>query len=152
MFLVSFADSYAHFLWASLGFGLAGGGFAVGVGYVSVWFKKERQGTALGIFGVGNAGAALTTIFAPPILIWLTDGGANAEGWRNLPRIYAAMLLGMGIVFFFATRHRIVAEGQTKTLADRLAPLRNIIVWRLGALLLPLLRCFCCARPMAHPI
>jgi MFS transporter, NNP family, nitrate/nitrite transporter len=55
MYLLSLADSYPAFLVASLGFGLAGGGFAVGVGYVSLWFSGARQGTALGVFGVGNA-------------------------------------------------------------------------------------------------
>ena len=38
--------------------GLAGGSFIVGVAYTSRWFEKERQGTALGIFGAGNSGAA----------------------------------------------------------------------------------------------
>ena len=41
---------------ASLGFGLSGGSFAVGIAYTSVWFSRNRQGTALGIFGAGNAG------------------------------------------------------------------------------------------------
>ena len=36
--------------------GLAGSSFAVGVGFVSRWFPPERQGTALGIFGLGNMG------------------------------------------------------------------------------------------------
>lgn len=35
-----------------------------GVAYSSLWFPKEKQGTALGIFGIGNAGAALTLIRA----------------------------------------------------------------------------------------
>jgi MFS transporter, NNP family, nitrate/nitrite transporter len=41
-------------LLAGLGLGIAGGSFAVGVSYVSRWYPKEKQGTALGIFGVGN--------------------------------------------------------------------------------------------------
>ncbi len=55
-FLLSLADSYAMMLLAALGVGLAGGSFAVGVTYVSRWYESDRQGTALGIFGVGAAG------------------------------------------------------------------------------------------------
>lgn len=64
---LSRASGYAAFLWCSLGFGLAGASFAVGVAYVSLFFPRERQGTALGIFGIGNAGAALTTLVAPSL-------------------------------------------------------------------------------------
>ena len=49
----------------SLGFGLTGASFAVGIAFSSVWFSKERQGTALGVFGAGNAGAAITAFGAP---------------------------------------------------------------------------------------
>ena len=58
MYAMSYATSYEAFLVASLGFGLSGASFAVGIAYTSIWFDKARQGTALGIFGVGNAGAA----------------------------------------------------------------------------------------------
>jgi nitrate/nitrite transporter NarK len=47
---------------AALGVGLAGGSFAVGIAYVSKWFPPEQQGTALGIFGAGNIGAAVTVL------------------------------------------------------------------------------------------
>ncbi len=77
---VSFANSYFTFVLGGLAFGLAGTSFAVGIAYSSVWFKKEHQGTALGIFGAGNAGAAITSIAASSLLKWLTDGGANIEG------------------------------------------------------------------------
>ena len=49
MYLLSQVETYAGFLLASLGFGLVGGSFAVGIAYTSVWFSKERQGTALGL-------------------------------------------------------------------------------------------------------
>ena len=82
LFLLS-STSYIEFFIASLGFGLAGGGFAVGIGYVASWFKKEKQGTALGIFGMGNAGAAATTLIAPSLLVWLTNDGSDPEQWRG---------------------------------------------------------------------
>ncbi|MDP3370886.1 MAG: MFS transporter, partial [Brevundimonas sp.] len=59
-FLLSYAETYPQFLIAALGVGMAGGAFAVGVAYVSKFFPAGRQGTALGIFGAGNVGAAVT--------------------------------------------------------------------------------------------
>ncbi len=49
MFLLSRVDSYSGYLLASLGFGLTGSSFAVGIAFSSVWFRREHQGTALGI-------------------------------------------------------------------------------------------------------
>ncbi|MEK7719635.1 MAG: MFS transporter, partial [Bacteroidota bacterium] len=64
MFLLSQANSFFSFALCSFGFGLTGVGFAVGIAFTSVWYPKNWQGTALGIFGAGNAGAALTTMLA----------------------------------------------------------------------------------------
>ncbi len=132
MFLSSFADSYFWFMIAGLGFGLSGAAFAVGIAYTSVWFSRERQGTALGIFGAGNAGAALTSMGAPIILKALTDDGANLDGWRTLPQMYAALLAITGIVFFVFTVTKKVENVQGHTIVQRLAPLRNLRVWRFG--------------------
>ena len=132
LFLVSYATAYGEFLVASLGFGLAGGGFAVGIGYVAAWFKKENQGTALGIFGMGNAGAAATTLAAPTLLVWLTNDGSDPEQWRRLPQMYAGLLVVTAIAFVVLTRSRTGEASQNQSLGDRLAPLYNIRVWRFG--------------------
>ena len=63
LFLISRVNDFSGFLICSLGFGLAGGGFAVGVGYVATWFEKEKQGTALGIL--------VPATLAPPSRHWL---------------------------------------------------------------------------------
>jgi NNP family nitrate/nitrite transporter-like MFS transporter len=128
----SFADGYAGFVAGSLGFGLAGTAFAVGIAYTSVWFDRKRQGTALGIFGVGNAGSALTSVAGPLILAWLTDGGKDLDGWRNLPRLYAAMLVGMTVIFLLLSHSRKVEHPVRPTLAAQLAPLKSLRVWRFG--------------------
>ncbi|MEZ5834039.1 MAG: MFS transporter, partial [Dongiaceae bacterium] len=64
-FLLSQATTYPMFLLAALGVGLAGGSFAVGIAYVSKWYPPAKQGTALGIFGMGNVGSAITSFGAP---------------------------------------------------------------------------------------
>ncbi len=64
MFLLSYADSFISFALASFGFGLTGVSFAIGIAFTSVWYPKHWQGTALGIFGAGNAGAAITAMGA----------------------------------------------------------------------------------------
>ncbi len=132
MFMVSFCNNYWQFFVAGLGFGFTGTSFAIGIAYSSVWFPKHLQGTALGIFGAGNAGAALTSLGAPHVLNWLTDNGENLEGWRELPKLYAAALVVMSIVFFVTTTNRIPPGSASKSLSARLAPLKYVRVWRFG--------------------
>lgn len=132
MYMLSLADSYYEFFAASLGFGLSGAAFAVGIAYTSVWFPKHRQGTALGIFGVGNAGSALTSMGAPLMLRSLTDYGVNIEGWRTLPKLYALGLIVMAIVFYLLTHPKRAEHTEGMTLRQRLEPLKYIRVWRFG--------------------
>ena len=131
-FVTSMADSFTGFFLAGLFFGLAGASFAVGIAYSSVWFPPERQGLALGIFGAGNAGAAITSLGAPALLNSLTDGGQNIEGWRTLPKIYALSLVVMAVIFWFFTYSKKIEHGEGYTLGQRLAPLKQMRVWRFG--------------------
>lgn len=132
LYALSAVDQYAGFLAASLGFGLCGASFAVGVVYTSVWFRKEQQGTVLGIFGMGTAGAALTSMGAPFLLNALTKHGAYLDGWRTLPKLYAAALVLMAVIFWFLTVSRRPAQTRVLTLGERMAPLRYLRVWRFG--------------------
>ena len=45
--------------------GMAGSSFAVGVGYVSRWFSIESQGSALGVYGLGNIGQSAAVFLGP---------------------------------------------------------------------------------------
>jgi len=132
MYFTSYCNNYWQFFIAGLGFGFCGTSFAVGIAYTSVWFPHHQQGTALGIFGAGNAGAALTSFGAPTVLNWLTDNGQNLDAWRTLPKLYAAMLAVTGVVFLLTTQTRLPAGSATKTLAQRLQPLKHMRVWRFG--------------------
>jgi NNP family nitrate/nitrite transporter-like MFS transporter len=125
-FALAYAHTYPELLIAGLGVGLAGGSFAVGVAYVSPFFPAQKQGTALGIFGAGNVGAAVTKFLAPFVLL--------AWGWQAVAEIWAAALALMAIVFWFTTSddpaYRSRASRAPKSFAQELAPLKNLQVWR----------------------
>ena len=126
---LAFAHEYWHYLVIGLFVGMAGGSFAIGIAYTSAWFPKERQGTAMGIFGAGNAGAAVTNLAAPLIVV--------ALGWRAVPQIYSLAMLLMAVVFWFFTYPDPLHEERKRTkqfptLADQLAPLSEPRVWRFG--------------------
>jgi NNP family nitrate/nitrite transporter-like MFS transporter len=141
MFLLSKVNSFTGYALCSFGFGLAGVSFAIGVAFSSVWYPKKWQGTALGIFGAGNAGAALTTLIAPSLLDKLTKDGEYLEGWRQLPVIYASILLGMGGLFLIFATNRKPQSG-SKTLVQLLAPLKHGRVWRFGLYYFLVFGCF----------
>ncbi len=141
MLLLSLVDSYWGFALCSFGFGLAGAGFAVGIGFTSVWFPKEKQGLALGIFGAGNAGAAITTLLAPSLLIYLTNDLENLDAWRKLPIFYGVALLITAALFFLLSTNK-KPKSSTKTLAKQLAPLKHIRIWRFGLYYFLVFGCF----------
>jgi len=126
--LMTYAYDYPTFLLAALGVGISGGSFSVGVAYVAKWYPKEKQGTALGIFGAGNVGAAVTKFAAPAIMV--------SHGWQSVALIWAAVLALTGVVFFLLTKddpdlERRRAVGQkAESIAAMMEPLKNIQVWR----------------------
>ena len=90
---MAYAETYSQFLILALFVGLAGGTFSVGTPYVARWFASERRGFAMGIFGAGNSGSAVNMFVAPLII--------GAFGWAMLPKVYAALMLGTAILFWF---------------------------------------------------
>ncbi|MBS7231385.1 NarK/NasA family nitrate transporter [Flavobacterium psychroterrae] len=131
LFLLPLANSFWSFAVLSFFFGLVGTSFAVGIGYTSIWYPKNWQGRALGIFGMGNAGAAITTFIAPTLLNNLSETDPQ-NGWKMLPIIYGAILVFIGILFIVFAKNK-TNEGVSKTMQELLSPLKNIRVWRFGA-------------------
>lgn len=66
-FALAFTDSFAGLLFWGFWLGLAGSSFAIGIGFVSRWFPPEKQGIALGVYGVGNIGQSVA-VFGGPVL------------------------------------------------------------------------------------
>lgn len=123
IFLMSYAMQYWQFLILGLFAGLAGGSFSVGIAYVAKWFKQERQGFAMGVFGAGNAGSALTKMVGPAIIAY--------GGWQFLPKVYAGIMLITAIGFWFLSFDK--KEHHTASnvsVASQLAVLKDPNVWR----------------------
>ncbi len=93
IWMMSYATQLWQFLVIGLFIGLAGGSFSVGTPYVARWFPKSQQGFAMGVYGAGNSGAAVNKFVAPAILV--------AFGWAMVPQVYAAIMLGTVILFWF---------------------------------------------------
>ena len=126
--MLSYAYDYTTFLLAALGVGMAGGSFAVGIAYVSKWYPQGKQGTALGIFGAGNVGAAVTKFLAPVVMV--------AFGWQMVAQLWAAGLVVMAVVFFVTAKDdpdliaRRAAGAKPESFMAMMAPLANLQVWR----------------------
>lgn len=128
VWMMTTVQTYEMFLVVALGLGLAGGSFIIGVSYVSRWFEAKHQGTALGIFGAGNVGAAVTNFAAPFLVV--------ALGWEDTARIYAVALVAMAVIFYVFSKtdpehERRLSQGEgPMSLTDQLAPLKKAQVWR----------------------
>ena len=87
-----FVDGYAALIVVGFFLGIAGSSFAVGVPFVAGWYPKERQGFALGVYGMGNIGTAIAAFSAPAIV--------DAFGRETLGISAAVLLLATALVFY----------------------------------------------------
>lgn len=126
--LLTWAQTYGQFLIAALGVGLAGAVFMTGIAFLSRWYPSERHGSAFGLFGVGQVGAAATNFGAPLLLVTM--------GWQGTARVYAIALVVAAVVFWLFTRDDPLTRERRRsgvkgtTVAEQLAPLRFMRVWR----------------------
>jgi NNP family nitrate/nitrite transporter-like MFS transporter len=124
IWLIGEATQYWQFLVLGLFVGLAGGSFSVGIAYCARWFEKNRQGFAMGIFGAGNSGAALTKFVAPAIVV--------AWGWSMVPKVYAAAMLVTALAFWLLSyTDPSHVQGKSVTVKAQLAALKDPNVWKL---------------------
>ncbi|MBC8641488.1 NarK/NasA family nitrate transporter [Caballeronia sp. EK] len=96
IWLIGYATELWQFLVLGLFVGIAGASFSVGTPYVARWFPKSRQGFAMGIFGAGNSGAALTKFVAPVLIL-------AAGTWTIVPKVYSIAMLVTALLFWFAS-------------------------------------------------
>ena len=123
MWMVQFATEYWQLLVIGAFIGLAGGSFSVGISYTAKWFPRHQQGTAMGIFGAGNAGAAVTKYVAPTIIVVLS--------WQAVANVYAAIIAITAILFWFFTysnpEHKATSA---PTLREQVKVLNDPKVWK----------------------
>jgi NNP family nitrate/nitrite transporter-like MFS transporter len=119
------SGSYRALLVGGFFLGLAGSSFAVGVGFVSRWFSAEKQGGALGVYGLGNIGQSAAVFLGPVI--------AASVGWQNVFRGAAALLVVWAVVFWLFARNAPVTVAP-KSVAEMLGLLaRERLAWALSA-------------------
>ncbi len=90
--IFGFVEGYTALIVVGFFLGIAGSSFAVGVPFVAGWYPKERQGFALGVYGMGNIGTAVAAFSAPAIVDWL--------GREALGIVAAILLVATAVVFY----------------------------------------------------
>lgn len=122
LLLLPLVNSYSGYLWLGLWFGISGVSFTFGVRYVSIWFASSRQGRALGLFGVGNAGVAITFVLVPLAVTYL--------GWQWVSPLYAAGMLLIALLFSLLSPPE-PAQASTQAVALSLRTLvSDARIWR----------------------
>src|SRR5262245_20988321 len=95
--VVPLTVSYNSLLAAAFLIGMAGSSFAVGAAFVSRWTAAAKQGTALGVYGLGTMGQSLA-VFVGPVV-------ASQLGWEAVFRGTGVVLLIWAVVYFVLARN-----------------------------------------------
>jgi NNP family nitrate/nitrite transporter-like MFS transporter len=123
--LVAAVGSYDALVLDAFFLGLAGSSFAIGVGFVSSRYPPEQQGTAVGIYGIGNIGQS-AVVFGAPLL-------AGMIGLRNVVLSLSALLIVWSVVFAILARNPQETV-RPKSLGQMVSVLRHErLSWALSA-------------------
>ncbi|MEV6328762.1 MFS transporter [Streptomyces sp. NPDC051909] len=119
-------DSYGLMLVVGFFLGLGGTTFAIGVPLVNSWFPPAKRGFALGLFGMGTGGVALSGYFTPRI----------AEHGENLPFfVVAGALAAFAVLASFLMTDRPDRPVPAASLTQRLGTAGRLrVTWELAAL------------------
>jgi NNP family nitrate/nitrite transporter-like MFS transporter len=124
VWMVPQQSTYASLLGVAFLLGLAGSSFAIGVGYVSRWTPPDRQGSALGVYGLGNIGQS-AAVFLGPLL-------AARVGLPAVYRSVAVLLVVWAAAFAILARD--APAGPSKGAGAMLQVLaRERLAWLLAA-------------------
>src|SRR6188768_1476981 len=114
LFIAFFAlDSYALLLVGGFFLGIAGTAFAVGVPFVNAWFPPERRGLAVGIFGAGMGGTAISALTTVKLF--------NNVGHRAPFVITALVLAAYAVMAWLVLRDAPGRTVPTTSLVSRLS-------------------------------
>ncbi|CEE01144.1 MULTISPECIES: nitrate/nitrite transporter [Bacillaceae] len=123
IFYISTANTFIDLVIGGLFLGVGGATFSIGVTSLPKYYSKERQGFINGIYGVGNAGTAITT-FGAPIL-------AKSIGWQDTVRLYLILLLAfIVLLFIFGDRKEVRVK---KSMVEQIQGVyKNATLWFLS--------------------
>ncbi|WP_177154060.1 NarK/NasA family nitrate transporter [Streptomyces sp. 2131.1] len=126
LLLIPAKNSYGAMLAVGFLLGVGGTTFAIGIPLVNSWFPPAKRGLALGVFGMGMGGVALSGYFTPRI----------AEHGDNLPFLVVA-----GALVVYAALSAVLINDHpgrkvpTDSLAHRLGSAGRLrVTWELSAL------------------
>lgn len=120
-------SSLAALLVGGFFLGVGGTAFAVGVPFVSAWFPPERRGLAIGVFGAGMGGTAISALTT----VRLVDAHSMSTPFL----ITAAVLAVYAVTAALLLRDAPGRTSPTEPLARRLAAtVRLGITWQASAL------------------
>ncbi|MFE2276471.1 MFS transporter [Streptomyces sp. NPDC059454] len=120
-------SSLAALLAGGLFLGIGGTAFAVGVPFVSAWFPPERRGLAIGVFGAGMGGTAISALTTVKLV--------DAHGMANPFLITAAALAVYAVAAALLLRDAPGRTVPTEPLARRLtATFKLGVTWQASAL------------------
>lgn len=94
----SLTNSFASLVAWGFVVGCAGTSFSIGVAFTSKWFRPEQQGTALGIYGMGNIGQSVAVFGAPALVVFTGD-------WRIPFWVFGTLSAVFGILFLLLARN-----------------------------------------------
>jgi NNP family nitrate/nitrite transporter-like MFS transporter len=133
-FMVSHSKSFTELMIYAFLVGMAGNAFSVGIAWNSVWFPRNRQGFALGVFGAGNVGASVTKFIGPWLIALVPAAGYYSGfipgGWRFVPMLYSGMLIIMAALIWLLCPKQDHKPGAGRPLGELLQPLKQMRVWR----------------------
>ena len=127
LYLGHFADSLTGYLIGGFFLGLGGTTFAIGVPFVNAWYPPARRGLALGIFGAGMGGTAISAFTT----VQLT----KAIGPSFPFDLVAVVLVVYAAAAYLLLRDRADRPVATGSMLGRLATtLRMAATWQLSFL------------------
>jgi MFS transporter, NNP family, nitrate/nitrite transporter len=122
-----YADGYYSFLLLGSLLGLGGASFVVGNAHVSSWYPKSKQGTALGLFALGNIGITVGMMTVTLLITRVLDG---PDGWRLIFPIFAVATLLMALVYWFFTSDSPYKQHTDVSVREIVAVYRSgVVVW-----------------------
>ena len=124
-----FAHDYYSLLLVGSLLGLGGASFVVGNAHVASWYPKSKQGTALGIFAVGNIGITVG-MMSVTFLVTHVLNARGPEGWRLIFPMFAICTLLMALVYWFFTSDSPYGQHKGGSLREIVAVYRSgVMVW-----------------------